>query len=109
MRTKVTRTSPEKALMRILNALAQETMEASDEEVLEVAMELRMDLSKNDSAAFAGLTYFARPQLSEFFEEAVAKPAAVQRVDNGRLERPRKGHPGSRRQSSTDRKLRGGK
>jgi len=68
MRTKVKRTSAETALMRIMDALAQEAIEAPDEELSEVASDLRMDLNSRESSAFAGLTYFARPQLSEFFE-----------------------------------------
>lgn len=68
MRTKVKRVSPETALMRLLDALVQETIEASDEEITGAATDLRMDLNRRDSAAFAGLTYFARPQLSDFFD-----------------------------------------
>ena len=73
MRTKVKRVTPEAALMRILDALAQEAIDASDEEVRQVATDLRMDLSTRESAAFTGLTYFARPQLSDFFDLAVPK------------------------------------
>ncbi len=73
MRTKVTKVPSEKALMRILDALAQEVIEASDEELTEAATDLRMDLNTRESAAFAGLTYFARPQLSEFFDVEVSR------------------------------------
>jgi len=59
--------------MRIMDALAQEAIEASDEEVTEAAADLRMDLNSRESAAFAGLTYFARPQMSEFFSLDVSK------------------------------------
>ena len=68
MRTKMTRSSPESALMRVLDALAQELIDASDEEILEAATALRMDLSKPESAAWAGVIYFARPRLDEFFD-----------------------------------------
>jgi hypothetical protein len=102
MRTKVTRTSTETAVMRILDALAREAIEAPDEEIIEVATELRMDLTRSDSAAFAGLTYFARPQLSEFFDVGVAEPAAIQHI-HGRLALPKKGQGRSRRRSSTGR------
>jgi hypothetical protein len=68
MQPKVKRSSSEKALMRVLDALAQEIIEASDDEVMRAAADLRMDPSRRDSAAFAGLTYFARPQLSDFFD-----------------------------------------
>jgi hypothetical protein len=68
MRSKVKRVSPETALMRVLDALVQEAIEASDEEITGAATDLRMDLHKSESAAFAGLTYFARPQPSDFFD-----------------------------------------
>jgi len=68
VRSKVTKGSPEAALMRVLDALAQELSEASDEEVLEAAKALRMDLTMPESAAWAGVTYFARPRLDEFFD-----------------------------------------
>ena len=68
MRTKVTRSSPETALLRVLDALAQELIEASDEEIQEIAQALRMDLTMPESAAWAGVTYFARPRLDEFFD-----------------------------------------
>ncbi len=54
--------------MRLLDALAQEAIDASDEEITGAATDLRMDLNKRESAAFAGLTYFARPRLSDFFD-----------------------------------------
>ena len=83
MRTKMTRVSPETVLLRVLDALAQEAIEASDAEVSEAAMELRMDLNSRESAAFAGLTYFARPQLSDFFDVEVSKAlrAPAKRID----------------------------
>ena len=68
MRTKVTRSSPETALLRVLDAMAQELIEASDAEILEAARALRMDLALPESAAWAGVTYFARPRIDEFFD-----------------------------------------
>lgn len=68
MRAKVKKVSTETTLMRVLDALAQEAIDASDEEVTQAATDLRMDPTKPDSAAFAGVTYFARPQLSDFFD-----------------------------------------
>jgi hypothetical protein len=68
MRTQVKKSSPELALLRVLDALAQELVEASEEEIREVATELRMDLDMRESAAYAGVTYFERPRLSEFFD-----------------------------------------
>jgi hypothetical protein len=54
--------------MRLLDALVQEAIDASDEEITGAATDLRMDLNQRESAAFAGLTYFARPRLSDFFD-----------------------------------------
>jgi hypothetical protein len=73
MRTKVKPASPEVALLRVLDALALELAGASDEEIQEVATQLRMDLDKPESSAFAGVTYPARPQLSDYFDLEVRK------------------------------------
>jgi hypothetical protein len=91
MRTKLKRVSPETALLRVLDALAQEAIEASDAEVTEAATDLRMDLGSRESAAFAGLTYFARPQLSDFFdtEVAVSLPVSAKQIDGGPLSEPK--------------------
>ncbi|HEY6927632.1 MAG TPA: hypothetical protein VI653_29420 [Steroidobacteraceae bacterium] len=71
MRTKVKTITSEVKLTRILDAFAQELVDASDEEVSAAAAELGMDLQKW-SSAFAGITYPARPQLEDFFDlEAV--------------------------------------
>ncbi len=56
------------ALGRIFEALGQELIDAPDDEISAVARELGMNLEMRESAAFAGLTYPARPQLSDFFE-----------------------------------------
>lgn len=73
MRTKVKSISSELTLTRVLDAFAQELVHASDEEIVAAASELGMDL-KEWSAAFAGLTYPARPQLADFFDlEALAQ------------------------------------
>ncbi len=68
MRTKVKVAAPEVALTRILEALGEDLIAASDEETLAAARELRMDPTMKGSVAFAGLKFFSRPQLSEFFD-----------------------------------------
>jgi hypothetical protein len=73
MRTKVTRSSPQAALMRVLDAFAQELIETTDEEIQEAAKTLRMDLTLPESAAWAGVTYFARPRFDEFFDVDIQK------------------------------------
>jgi hypothetical protein len=82
--------------MRIMDALAQEAIEASDEEITEAAADLRMDLSSRESAAFAGLMYFARPQMSEFFSVEVPK----------NLQAPAEGIAGNLSSRPTDRQRR---
>jgi hypothetical protein len=68
MRTKVKLASPETALARILEAFAQELIDVSDAEITEAAKDLGMDPQMKGSAAFAGLKFPAKPQLSDFFE-----------------------------------------
>lgn len=111
MRAKVRRASPETALMRILDALAREAIEASDEEVTQAAANLRMDLSNGSSAAFAGLTYFARPRLTDFFDLQVLKglPTPAGRIAARPTAKPKKGQRRSKRpQTPTQRKPPGG-
>lgn len=68
MRTKVAKPAPITALTRLLEALGQELLDASDEEIIEAAHALGMDPAMPGSAAFAGLKYPAKIQLSDFFE-----------------------------------------
>ena len=68
MRTKVTKRPAELALTRVLDALAQELIDASDEEILDATRSLGMDPTMRESSAFAGITYPARPRLSDFFD-----------------------------------------
>lgn len=78
MRAKVKKDPSDQMLVRILDAFAQELMEASDAEILEAAQELGMDPQSRMSAAFAGVTYPSRPQLSDFFDiELAAGPRIV--------------------------------
>lgn len=108
MRTKMTRGSSDLALTRILDAFAQELIDASDEEIFEVANDLGMDPKSRMSAALAGVTYPTRPQLSDFFD--VETPGKVRSVEDRtaselRLE-PKNGSRRSKRpQLSTDRKI----
>jgi hypothetical protein len=55
-------------LCRVLDGLAAELLEASDEEILTCAKDLGMDPSSPWSAAFAGVTYFSRPRSGDFFD-----------------------------------------
>lgn len=76
--------------MRILDAVAQELADASDEEIREAAKDLGMDLTMRWSAAFAGLNY-PEPgnlQLSDFFEPGQLKRLLVRA---GRERKPTNG------------------
>ena len=110
MRAKMTRLSPEMALMRVLDALAQEAIEASDEEITKAAADLRVDLNIGESAAFAGLTYFARPQLSEFFDIAPLIQAPIEHCSDAPPAQPKHRQRRTKRpQTPTVRKPTGGK
>jgi hypothetical protein len=67
MRTKVTTARPEVSLSRLLEALEQELIDASDEEIMAASADLSMNPAMKGSAAFAGLKYPANPRLSDFF------------------------------------------
>jgi hypothetical protein len=72
MRKKMMAAGGQTALARVLDALKQEMIDASDGEVREAARELGMDLTIKASAAYARPTYPSRAQLADFFEfEAV--------------------------------------
>ena len=74
MRAKISIASPEAALTRVLEALEQELIMASDEEILEAAKELGMNPKMKGSAAFLGLKYAATPRLEDFFDVLSALP-----------------------------------
>jgi hypothetical protein len=68
MHTKVSRTQRVAALERILEALGEELIESSDEELLQAAHDLGMDPTMRGSAAFIGLKHPALWKRSDFFE-----------------------------------------
>lgn len=67
MRTKVKSVSPEVRLTRVLTALEQELIDATDVEIREAAQDLGMNLDMKGSAAFAGLRSPAKASFSEYF------------------------------------------
>jgi hypothetical protein len=87
MRAKLIVAFPEIALTRILDALERELVEATDEEIMQAAMDLGMNPNMKGSAAFAGLKYPPRARLSDFFASAV--------LDSARLEAPQSKRVGS--------------
>jgi hypothetical protein len=62
------KSSAEVGLSRILDGFAQELTVVSDPEILAAAKDLGMDLSMKESAAFAGITFPARPKAADFFD-----------------------------------------
>ena len=68
MRTKVNLALPDVVLTRILDAFGQELIDVSDDEIMQAAKELGMNPHMKGSAAFLGLTFPARPDVSDFFD-----------------------------------------
>ena len=68
MRNKVTRNPPEVALNRVLAGLEKELVEATDEEVVQAAEDLGMDLKMKGSAAFIGVKYTFPKRAAEIFD-----------------------------------------
>lgn len=60
--------SPEAALSRVLAGLERELVEASDEEIVQAAEDLGMNLRMKGSAAFIGLVHAIPKRLSDFFD-----------------------------------------
>jgi hypothetical protein len=65
------------ALTRLIEAVELELIDSSDEEIRDAARDLGMDLSMKQSAAFSGLNYPAKPQLSDFFEFGICRADIV--------------------------------
>jgi len=78
MRIKMKGAAPAAALTRILAALEQELIDASDEEIMEAAKDLGMNPYMKGSAAFLGLKYAAKPRLSDFFDLAAFGNARIE-------------------------------
>lgn len=98
MRRDLKRVPPELALTRVIEALAAELLEATDEEILEAARDLGMDPRMKGSAAFIGIRYPGRHEIAEYFGRAGAlvapealpapeKPRPLARIR--RVRRPR--------------------
>lgn len=86
MRNKMTRTPPEVALNRVLASLANDLAEASDEEIVQAAEDLGMNLKMKGSAAFIGVKYtfpktaadiFDVEELRRFYLEAMQEQRAL--------------------------------
>ncbi len=112
MGTKVKRASPQVALDRVLEALGQELIDASDEEIIGAAKDLGMDPTMRESSAFRGLKFPSTPQLSDFFEPEASRKllAAAGRAALDPPSKPRRKVQRSKRSAvSADRKPPAGK
>ena len=75
------------ALTRALDALEEDLLEASDEEILQVATDLGMNPAMRGSAAFQGLKFPAQPKIADFFNldawnlDAARRVASLNLVD----------------------------
>ena len=65
---KETLSDPAAALIRLLDALADDLIDSSDEEIMQAAQDLGMNPQMKGSAAFSGLKYRANPRLSDFYD-----------------------------------------
>jgi hypothetical protein len=77
MHTKIEKHRQMKALEHVLDALAQELIQSTDEELLQAARDLGMDPAMRGSAAFIGLKYPSLPQPSDFFDVVTRDPAQI--------------------------------
>jgi len=75
--TKVARLKPVTEFELVLEALGQELIESSDEELLAAARELGMDPAMRGSAAFIGLKYPVLPRGADFFAAPAQRPTAL--------------------------------
>jgi DNA-directed RNA polymerase delta subunit len=104
MRTKVKVALPEVVLTRILEAFGQELIDASDEEIMEAAKDLGMDLLMKGSGAFAGLTFPAKWQLSDFFDVEAINQHIGRVTKASSTDSERETHRPKQSEISTDRK-----
>lgn len=109
MRTKVRAALPEVVLTRILEAFGQELIDASEEEIMEAAKDLGMELQMKGSGAFVGLTFPTRWQLSDFFDleainQHIGREAAGQITKTSSTEPERETHRPRQSEISRDRK-----
>ena len=113
MPAKMKSVSPELVLIRVLDGLEPELIQATDEEVTQAAHDLGMDLSMKGSAAFIGLkSPMTRMQLSEIFDLSSFGPeqlaalrlAHEERVESARRELRAKGAYLPRERKDSDEK-----
>ncbi|HEU4590541.1 MAG TPA: hypothetical protein VFS13_06500 [Steroidobacteraceae bacterium] len=77
MQKNVIREQPDVALDRVLAGLETELVEASDEEVMQAAGDLGMNLNMKGSAAFVGLSGMPKRLEDIFDTEDLRKPCGA--------------------------------
>jgi hypothetical protein len=80
MRTKMTPQPPELALDRVLAGLEKELVEATDEEIVQAAQDLGMNVKMKGSAAFIGVKYTFPKRVEEIFDLAQMRQAYLEHV-----------------------------
>ena len=70
MRNKMTSTPPGVALNRVLAGLEKELVEATDEEIVQAAEDLGMNVKMKGSAAFIGVKYTFPKRFADIFDVA---------------------------------------
>jgi hypothetical protein len=80
MRTKMTPNPPEVALNRVLAGLERELVEATDEEIVQAAQDLGMDVKMKGSAAFIGVKYTIPRHAEEIFDLTAMREAYSEHV-----------------------------
>jgi hypothetical protein len=101
MRTKVKMVLPEMVLARTLEAFGQELVDASDEEIIEAAKELGMNLDMKASAAFLGLTSPTKSQVWDFFDVEAIKQHLAREARARIVTAPSDTHTGPKAPRST--------
>jgi hypothetical protein len=102
MHIKVARLQQAARFERVLEALAQELIRSTDEELLEAANDLGMDPAMRGSAAFFGLKYSAALRMSDFFEVPALGPQRLETERNSVAPlQSRKGLPGRKKRPKT--------
>jgi hypothetical protein len=93
----MTSTPPEVALNRVLAGLEKELVEATDEEIVQAAEDLGMNVRMKGSAAFLGVKYtfpknmadvFEAGELRKFYEAAMRQHQGEGEQPSGRRRRP---------------------
>jgi hypothetical protein len=77
MRKQMKAMRPEVSLHRLLEALEQELLDASGEEIMGAAADLGMNPAMKGSAAFAGLKYPESPRAADFYNLGAWRGAQI--------------------------------